>query len=53
MTDSNVLQLRQLSTVLVAIGGSLNLKEKIFVAIAWMSKASVQVRFNFDDYEHF
>ncbi|XP_046676749.1 sodium/hydrogen exchanger 9B2 isoform X2 [Homalodisca vitripennis] len=34
--------IRIFSTVLVAIGGSLNTKEKFFVALSWMAKASVQ-----------
>ncbi|KAF2885185.1 hypothetical protein ILUMI_20982 [Ignelater luminosus] len=34
--------IRILATVLVGIGSKLNLKEKIFVAISWMSKATVQ-----------
>ncbi|KAI5737038.1 hypothetical protein M8J76_009530 [Diaphorina citri] len=33
---------RILITVLVAVGSSLNLKEKLFVAFSWMAKASVQ-----------
>lgn len=33
---------RILATVLVGIGSKLNLKEKIFVALSWMSKATVQ-----------
>lgn len=35
--------LRMMSTVLLGIGCKLNLKEKIFVSIAWMAKATVQV----------
>lgn len=35
--------IRMLVTTLVGIGCKLNLKEKIFVAIAWMCKAIVQV----------
>ncbi|KAK7867327.1 hypothetical protein R5R35_001106 [Gryllus longicercus] len=34
--------IRIVVTVIVAIGSKLNLKEKIFVALAWMSKATVQ-----------
>nr|XP_023025963.1 sodium/hydrogen exchanger 9B2-like [Leptinotarsa decemlineata] len=34
--------LRIICTILVGIGCELNLKEKIFVAIAWMAKATVQ-----------
>uniref|UniRef100_A0A8D8ZRS9 Mitochondrial sodium/hydrogen exchanger 9B2 n=1 Tax=Cacopsylla melanoneura TaxID=428564 RepID=A0A8D8ZRS9_9HEMI len=34
--------IRILITVLVAVGSSLNLKEKLFVAFSWMAKASVQ-----------
>nr|CAD7586132.1 unnamed protein product [Timema genevievae] len=34
--------IRVVATVFVAIGSQLNLKEKIFVALSWMSKASVQ-----------
>lgn len=33
-------------TCLVAFGASLNLKEKIFCSLSWMSKASVQVSAN-------
>lgn len=36
--------IRILATVLVGIGCKLNLKEKIFVALSWMAKATVQVR---------
>lgn len=35
---------RILATVLVGIGCKLNLKEKVFVALSWMAKATVQVR---------
>lgn len=35
--------LRILATVLVGIGCKLNLKEKLFVSLCWMSKATVQV----------
>lgn len=35
--------LRIVATVLLGIGCKLNLKEKLFVAISWMSKATVQV----------
>lgn len=34
---------RILSTVVVGIGCNLNLKEKLFVSLCWMSKATVQV----------
>ncbi|XP_054283781.1 sodium/hydrogen exchanger 9B2-like isoform X3 [Macrosteles quadrilineatus] len=34
--------LRQMATVVVAFGTNLNFKEKIFVALSWMAKASVQ-----------
>ncbi|XP_044268567.1 sodium/hydrogen exchanger 9B2 isoform X2 [Tribolium madens] len=34
--------IRIIATVLLGIGCKLNLKEKIFVALAWMSKATVQ-----------
>jgi len=30
------------ATVLVSIGSKLNLKEKVFIALSWMSKATVQ-----------
>lgn len=35
---------RMLVTTVVGIGCKLNLKEKVFVSIAWMCKAIVQVR---------
>lgn len=35
--------IRILVTVLVGIGCKLNLKEKVFVALSWMAKATVQV----------
>lgn len=35
--------MRIVSTIVLSIGSELNLKEKIFVSIAWMSKATVQV----------
>jgi hypothetical protein len=38
-----VFQVRIISTVLVGIRSNLNLKEKIFIALAWMAKATVQV----------
>ncbi|KDR15092.1 sodium/hydrogen exchanger 9B2 [Zootermopsis nevadensis] len=34
--------IRIISTVFVAIGAKLNLKEKIFVSLSWMAKATVQ-----------
>jgi len=34
--------IRILATVLVGVGSKLNLKEKIFVALSWMAKATVQ-----------
>ncbi|KAK5646398.1 hypothetical protein RI129_004862 [Pyrocoelia pectoralis] len=34
--------IRICSTVVIGIGSKLNLKEKIFVALSWMSKATVQ-----------
>lgn len=34
--------IRILITILIAVGSSLNLKEKLFVAFSWMAKASVQ-----------
>lgn len=34
--------IRILSTILLGIGCKLNMKEKVFVAISWMSKATVQ-----------
>ncbi|XP_033325284.1 na[+]/H[+] hydrogen antiporter 1 isoform X1 [Megalopta genalis] len=34
--------IRIVTTILVSIGSKLNLKEKIFVALAWMAKATVQ-----------
>lgn len=37
--------MRILATVLVGIGSKLNLKEKLFVSLCWMSKATVQVCF--------
>lgn len=41
-----VFQIRIISTVFVAIGAKLNLKEKIFVALSWMAKATVQVKYS-------
>lgn len=38
-----VIIIRILTTVVLGIGCNLNLKEKVFVAISWMSKATVQV----------
>lgn len=40
--------IRILATILIGIGCKLNLKEKIFVALSWMSKATVQVFFIFE-----
>lgn len=37
--------IRLIATTIVGIGCKLNLKEKVFVAIAWMCKAIVQVRY--------
>lgn len=37
-----VIIIRILTTVVLGIGCNLNLKEKVFVAISWMSKATVQ-----------
>ncbi|XP_076244906.1 na[+]/H[+] hydrogen antiporter 1 isoform X2 [Calliopsis andreniformis] len=34
--------IRIMATVLVGIGSKLNLKEKIFIALSWMAKATVQ-----------
>jgi len=34
--------IRILSTVAIAVGDKLNLKEKVFVALSWMAKATVQ-----------
>lgn len=39
--------IRILSTVVVGIGSKLNLKEKLFVSLCWMSKATVQVSIHF------
>lgn len=39
--------IRILITILLGIGCKLNMKEKVFVAISWMSKATVQVRLQF------
>lgn len=39
---------RVLATVLVGIGSKLNLKEKFFVALSWMAKATVQVNLFFN-----
>ncbi len=36
-------QIRLISTILIAKGSSLNFKEKLFVSLSWMAKASVQV----------
>lgn len=37
--------IRVVATVLVGIGCGLNLKEKIFVSLSWMAKATVQVQY--------
>ncbi|XP_043467171.1 sodium/hydrogen exchanger 9B2 [Leptopilina heterotoma] len=34
--------IRILATILVGIGSNLNMKEKVFIAISWMAKATVQ-----------
>lgn len=34
--------IRVVATVLVGVGSNLNLKEKIFIALSWMAKATVQ-----------
>lgn len=35
---------RMLTSFLVVMGGQLNLRERLFVALAWLPKATVQVR---------
>jgi hypothetical protein len=40
-----LLQIRIIFTIFVAIGAKLNLKEKIFVSLSWMAKATVQVKY--------
>lgn len=34
--------IRVVATILVGVGSNLNLKEKIFIALSWMAKATVQ-----------
>jgi len=38
-----VFQIRIICTILISVRSKLNLKEKIFVALSWMAKATVQV----------
>ncbi len=45
-----VAQIRILVTYLTVFGARLNVKERIFVAIAWIPKATVQVTYQLRDF---